>query len=137
MTAQAQTSVFVLPVQAQFVGNLTYQGDVELSCSFDGTIRCRKLYIVPGARFVGVIVAELADLRGEVDAEIYADHVCFRSGCSVVGEAYHSKLTLEQGSVFEGKSRRHPNPRSIAPDDAEAHHSQAGEAAAGARPVPA
>lgn len=113
------TTVLVLPAPAQFVGTLTYPGDVELTASFDGTLECRRLLVVEGARLVGVIIAEVADLRGEVDAEIYAEHVLFRNGCSVVGEAYHARLTLEPGSIFEGKSRRHPNPRSLASGRAE------------------
>jgi cytoskeletal protein CcmA (bactofilin family) len=107
--------VLALPAEAQFVGSLEYPGDIDLHGSFDGTLRCRRLTVAAGAHHVGVIVAEVADLSGEVDAEIYADSLFLRGGCAVVGEAYHASLTLEPGSIFEGKSRRHPKPRSLAP----------------------
>lgn len=116
--------IFIVPADAIVVGTLSYPGDVALRGTFDGDVRCRNLVISAEARVVGAIVAEVADISGEVDADIYADSLYLRDGCAVVGSAHHAQLTLEAGAVFEGKSRRHPNPRALAPDPADGGESE-------------
>jgi len=38
-----------------------------------------------------------------------------KPGCSVEAEIYHEHLQLDQGSYFDGKSRRVTDPTALAP----------------------
>jgi cytoskeletal protein CcmA (bactofilin family) len=62
------------------------------------------------------VVASEFIVEGQVvDGLIFADRVVLREGAYVTGEIWHRELVLEAGHLFEGKSRRHEAPRSLAP----------------------
>ncbi len=63
----------------------------------------------------GLIVAERVVVLGEFRGHIYASELVLRTGCAVEGQIFHNKLVLEEGCYFEGKSRRHGDPRQLAP----------------------
>jgi cytoskeletal protein CcmA (bactofilin family) len=47
---------------------------------------------------------------GEVSGDVIANTLTLKTACSVVGNIFHDQLLHEDGSYFEGKSRRLPNP---------------------------
>jgi cytoskeletal protein CcmA (bactofilin family) len=76
--------------------------------------------IASGGSVSGTIVATEVIVEGDaVDALIFADRIVLRHGAHVTGEILHKELVLEAGHMFEGKSRRHADPRSLAPTEAQ------------------
>jgi cytoskeletal protein CcmA (bactofilin family) len=74
--------------------------------------------IVSGGTVSGTIVATEVIVEGDaIDALIFADRIVLRDGAHVTGEIWHRELVLEAGHMFEGKSRRHDDPRALAPVD--------------------
>jgi cytoskeletal protein CcmA (bactofilin family) len=97
------------------VGSLSLEGDVFIEGTVDGEVWCTSLEIDTRGIVDGLIVADRVVVLGEFRGHIYAGELVMRTGCAVEGQIYHNKLVLEEGCYFEGKSRRHPNPRQLAP----------------------
>jgi cytoskeletal protein CcmA (bactofilin family) len=97
------------------VGSLSLEGDVFIEGTVDGEVWCTSLEIDSRGIVDGLIVAERVVVLGEFRGHIYAGELVMRTGCAVEGQIYHTKLVLEEGCYFEGKSRRHANPRQLAP----------------------
>lgn len=95
-------------------GLFTCDGLVRVEGCLRGEVRCRTLLVAPDGVVEGRVVAEHADVYGSVQGDIYAQFLELRTDCSVEGEIYHADLHLEEGSWFEGKSRRHPNAMAMA-----------------------
>jgi cytoskeletal protein CcmA (bactofilin family) len=96
-------------------GSLTVEGDVFVDGIVDGDIRCAGLQIAERGTVEGLIVAEKVIVLGEFNGMIYARELRLGAGSAVEGQIYHTKLVLEEGCYFEGKSRRHGDPLLIAP----------------------
>ena len=97
------------------VGSLSLEGEVFIEGTVDGEVWCTGLEIATRGIVDGLIVADRVVVLGEFRGHIYASELVLRMGSSVEGHIFHNKLVLEQGCYFEGKSRRHGNPRQLAP----------------------
>jgi cytoskeletal protein CcmA (bactofilin family) len=97
------------------VGSLSLEGDVFIEGSVDGEVWCTALEIATRGIVDGLIVAERVIVLGEFRGHIYANELILRTGSAVEGQIHHNKLVLEEGCYFEGKSRRHAEPRRLAP----------------------
>jgi cytoskeletal protein CcmA (bactofilin family) len=97
------------------VGSLSLEGEVFIEGTVDGEVWCTGLEIATRGIVDGLIVAERVVVMGEFRGHIYASELIMRTGCAVEGQIFHNKLVLEEGCFFEGKSRRHANPRQLAP----------------------
>lgn len=110
----------VLGPTASVVGCLALDGDAIVQGNVDGEIRAVTVLIMRGGSVSGTIVASEVIVEGDaVDALIFADRIVLRDGAQVTGEIWHKELVLEAGHMFEGKSRRHDDPKSLAPTDAQ------------------
>jgi cytoskeletal protein CcmA (bactofilin family) len=98
------------------VGSLFYDGQIQVEGTIDGEVRCSALQISELGAVEGLIVAESVDVHGEANGSIYAKKLVLRTASAVQGEVYHHNLVLEDGCLFEGKSRRHANPVELAPE---------------------
>ena len=108
----------VLGPTASVVGCLALDGDAIIQGCVDGEIRAATVFIASGGSVSGTIVASDVIIEGDaVDALIFADRIVLRDGAHVTGEIWHKELVLEAGHLFEGKSRRHDDPKSLAPAD--------------------
>jgi cytoskeletal protein CcmA (bactofilin family) len=108
----------VLGPKASVIGCLALDGDAIIQGYVDGEIRAATVLIVSGGSVSGTIVATEVIVEGDaVDALIFADRIVLRHSAHVTGEIWHKELVLEAGHLFEGKSRRHDDPRSLAPTE--------------------
>ena len=102
------------------LGCLTIDGDAIIHGQVDGELRADNVFIAKGGMVLGTIVASEVVVEGSaLDALVFADRIVLRQGSQTTGEIWHKELVLEAGHLFEGKSRRHSEPRSLAPNDAD------------------
>lgn len=114
--APAQAREIHLGIEIDVVGSIYIDAHVRLEGNIDGEIRCQELDIGKQARVRGLIVAERVTVYGTVvEGSIFANVLILRPGCMVEAEIYHKHLQLEQGSYFDGKSRRVADPTAMAP----------------------
>ncbi len=109
---------FVVPASVFIHGSIVVQGDLVIEGTIDGGAEAQRIVLTATGQLSGVVLATDITVAGIADeVSIYADEIRLSSGCSVTGELYHAKLDIEPDSYFEGKSRRYPDPRSMAPRD--------------------
>jgi cytoskeletal protein CcmA (bactofilin family) len=112
---RSRNGALVVSRGVTIVGALSVEGDVLVEGTVDGDVRCSRLEVAERGAVEGLIVAERVVILGEFAGIIYARELFLGAGCAVEGQIFHNKLVLEQGSYFEGKSRRHGDPLLIAP----------------------
>jgi cytoskeletal protein CcmA (bactofilin family) len=91
-------------------GNLQSEGEIQVDGQVNGDIRCQHLTVGESAVINGNIIAEHVVVRGTVKGSIRANVVAIQATAKVDSEIFHKLLSVEQGAVFEGASRRRENP---------------------------
>lgn len=87
-------------------GNLISKGEVQVDGTVEGDIHGSHIVVGPNANVNGGIVAEEIVIRGHVSGSIRGKRVMLQASSQVDGDIYHNALSIEQGAMFEGKSRR-------------------------------
>lgn len=95
-------------------GNLISKGEVQIEGEIQGDVYCTSLTIGEKGRIIGGVVAETLSVHGRIAGCVHALHVILEPNSHVEGDICHNTLKLEQGSFFEGRSRRADNPLAIA-----------------------
>lgn len=98
-------------------GNIISKGEVQIEGEIQGDIYCSALTVGDKGRVKGGIVAEDVSVRGRVTGSIHALNVTLEPNAHIEGDICHQNLQLEQGSFFEGRSRRAENPLALIAED--------------------
>lgn len=124
----------VLGPKASAMGCLALPGEAIIQGLLEGEIKADGVLVSRRGTISGTVIATAVTIEGEaLDALIFADKVILRDGSTVTGEIWHKDLVLEAGHLFEGKSRRHDDPKSLAPsppprsEDKEPFNEEAGD----------
>jgi cytoskeletal protein CcmA (bactofilin family) len=107
--------VFVVGPGIRIWGMINSGEPVEVRGFVDGSIIAPAVHVLAQAMVVGDIVAADLIVEGQVQGNIFADKLVLEASCQVDGEIYYANLDLRTGAYFDGKSRRHDKPRSLAP----------------------
>lgn len=87
-------------------GNLISKGEVQIDGTVEGDIQGSHVIIGERASVTGGISADEVVIRGHVMGSIRSKRVMLQATSQVDGDIYHQALSIEQGALFEGKSRR-------------------------------
>ena len=90
----------------KIVGSVTAEGLVEVHGQIEGELHGTSLVIARGASVVGTVVAQRIVVDGNVEGPIQGGEVVLKSHANVTGDIRHQSLTIENGAVFEGCSKR-------------------------------
>lgn len=97
-------------------GDIEAPSPVQVVGHVTGMIKAPAIVVERTARVEGTLAADVIICEGQIiDADIYANQLILKSGCELTGEVFCRDLQIEEGALFEGKHRRHPNPLSLAP----------------------
>jgi cytoskeletal protein CcmA (bactofilin family) len=107
--------VFVVGPGVRIWGMINSGEPVELRGFVDGSIIAPEVHTFSRSMVVGDIVATEVIVEGQVLGNIFADKLVLHASCQVDGEIYYADLDLREGAHFEGKSRKHPKPKTLAP----------------------
>lgn len=111
-----RSSGSVVGADLTITGNLISKGEVTVDGIVEGDIHGSHVVIGPSATINGSIIADETIVRGHVIGSIRAKRVMLQASSQVEGDIFHQALSIEQGAMFEGKSRRTADdPRSTAP----------------------
>ncbi len=88
------------------IGNLVSKGEVQVDGTIDGDVHGSHIVVGESANVTGGIVAEEIVVRGHVSGSLRGKRVMLQASSQVDGDIYHNALSIEQGAMFEGKSRR-------------------------------
>jgi cytoskeletal protein CcmA (bactofilin family) len=105
-------------------GSMAAPGDIQVEGRVIGDVRCATATIGKDGDVKGNVIAETATIRGRVVGNVRARIIQLAATGSVEGDLSHAVLIIEEGGVFEGRSKRSADPLSelalSAPDEKEA-----------------
>ncbi|MGF1650376.1 MAG: polymer-forming cytoskeletal protein [Hyphomicrobiaceae bacterium] len=98
--------------------NLTIvsRGGVQIDGQIRGDIYAAEIIINTGGRVEGCVSASRVVVRGGIEGLVRGEDVILQSTANVNGDVHHASLVLEEGAVFEGRSRRPAAGESLKPD---------------------
>ena len=89
----------------KFSGELTFDGKVDGDINSDGTLTLGDNAVVKGTIDVGSVV-----VRGKITGNIVAkDKIELKAKTELFGDVRASKLVIEEGVTFVGKTEVNPN----------------------------
>ena len=89
----------------KFAGELTFEGKLEGEINADGTLHLGDSAIVNGNVNVGTVI-----VRGKLNGNIVAkDKIEIKAKSELFGDIRGSKLVIEEGVTFVGKTEINPN----------------------------
>jgi len=94
-------------------GNLHSEGEIEIEGEVQGDVEARRIVVGERAQVVGVLIADEVVVRGGVQGQIRGNSVTFQASSRIEGDIFHKSLLIEQGALFEGRSRRSNDPISV------------------------
>ena len=96
----------------KFTGELTFEGKLEGEINTDGTLHLGDSAVVNGNINAGTVI-----VRGKINGNILAkDKIEIKSKAELFGDVRSSKLVIEEGVTFVGKTEVNPN--KVAPSPA-------------------
>lgn len=105
---------FIVGPDVRIWGTIGTSKDVHVLGFVDGSVNGHEVYVSPTAMVTGDIIATHVVVQGQVLGNIFADLLVLEASADVRGEIYHRELDLREGAKFEGKSRRHDKPKTLA-----------------------
>jgi cytoskeletal protein CcmA (bactofilin family) len=90
----------------KIVGSVTAEGLVEVHGQIEGELHGTSLVIARGASVIGTITAQRVVVDGNVAGPIEGLEVILKAHANVTGDIAHQALSIENGAVFEGCSKR-------------------------------
>jgi cytoskeletal protein CcmA (bactofilin family) len=107
-------SVSVIGADLTITGNLICKGEVQVDGIVEGDIHGSNVVVGEGAVVTGSIFGEEVIVRGHVVGSVRGKRVMLQTTSQVEGDIFHQSLSIEQGAMFEGKSRRtKDDPRTV------------------------
>jgi len=111
---ETSKDVSIIGSDLTIVGNLICKGEVQVDGIVEGDIQGSNVVIGEGATVTGNIAGDEVIVRGHVIGTVYGRRVMLQTTSVVEGDVYHQSLSIEQGAMFEGKSRRsNEDPRTM------------------------
>jgi len=92
------------------VGQVVCTGQARIFGRVEGELRVSDLLLGDSAQVEGDVIAQEVTVRGHVKGTIRAVRVRLEDGSTVEGDIFHRSLSIEEGALFEGSSRRVENP---------------------------
>jgi len=96
----------ILSLDMQVTGDIITSGELHVFGSVKGDITAKKVTIADGGSVIGAIEAECAFVAGALTGRLTASSVMLAATARVVADITHVALTIDQGAVFDGHSRR-------------------------------
>jgi cytoskeletal protein CcmA (bactofilin family) len=103
---QSPAAPSILSSDLKIEGDIVSQGELHISGSIKGDVVARKLTLGEGGSITGAVEAEVAVVAGNLAGRLTATSVVLARTARVVADVTHVNLSIEEGAVFEGFSRR-------------------------------
>ncbi len=105
------TSKNVLGSDVEIKGNIKFTGELTFDGKLDGEVHTEgTLHLGDGAVINGNITAQSVVVRGKVNGNINAkEKIEIKAKAELFGDIRATKLTIEEGVTFVGKTEVNPN----------------------------
>jgi cytoskeletal protein CcmA (bactofilin family) len=82
------------------------QSVLQVDGEIEGDVRAAEVIVGEEGKVTGMVAGQQVVIRGKVSGVICAKAVALQAPSDVDGDIYHMSLTIEQGAMFDGSSRR-------------------------------
>jgi cytoskeletal protein CcmA (bactofilin family) len=103
---ESPKSVSIIGSDLAIAGSLICKGEVQVDGNVEGDIEGSNVVVGESAIITGGISADEVVIRGHVIGSVHGRRVMLQTTSQVEGDIFHQSLSIEQGAMFEGKSRR-------------------------------
>jgi cytoskeletal protein CcmA (bactofilin family) len=85
------------------------RGILQIDGEIEGDVQAAEVIIGAQGKVMGLVAGQQVTVSGKVSGAICARTVTLQSTSEVEGDIHHLAFAIEQGAVFEGRSRRAGN----------------------------
>jgi len=85
------------------------RGILQIDGEIEGDVQAAEVIIGAQGKVTGLVAGQQVTVSGKVSGAICAKTVTLQSTSEVEGDVHHMAFAIEQGAVFEGRSRRAAN----------------------------
>jgi cytoskeletal protein CcmA (bactofilin family) len=82
------------------------RGLLQVDGEIEGDVQAVEVIVGEQGKVTGMVAGEQVIVRGKVSGTVCAKHVALQASSEVQGDIHHMSFAIEQGAVFEGRSRR-------------------------------
>ena len=100
------TGPSLVSANLRIAGNLTTDGELQIDGVVEGNVNCTRLTVGEPGVISGEIEADEVEVRGKVDGRISARSVHLTKTAQIVGDVWHSSISMESGAFLDGHLRR-------------------------------
>jgi cytoskeletal protein CcmA (bactofilin family) len=86
----------------KIIGRGTLQVDGEI----EGDVQAVEVVVGERGKVTGMVAGQQVVVRGKVSGVVCAKSVALQSSSELQGDVHHMSIAIEQGAMFEGRSRR-------------------------------
>lgn len=111
MSTKPDDFATIIGPDAQFKGELTFQGGVRVDGQFDGSITTSgRVFVSKGGQVKAEVKAASVALEGAIEGNVAAqDKVELRATGKMIGDIQAAKLLVVEGATFVGKCEVGPD----------------------------
>ena len=85
------------------------RGILQIDGEIEGDVQAAEVIIGAQGKVTGLVAGQQVTVSGKVSGAICAKTVTLQSTSEVEGDIHHMAFAIEQGAIFEGRSRRAGN----------------------------
>src|SRR6516165_2455240 len=82
------------------------RGILQVDGEIEGDVHAVEVIIGEQGKVTGMVAGDQVVVRGKVSGVVCAKSVMLQSSSEVQGDIHHMSFAIEQGALFEGRSRR-------------------------------
>ncbi len=85
------------------------RGVLQVDGEIEGDVQGAEVIVGEKGKVTGMVAAQNVIVRGKVSDVVCGKTVALQASSHVEGDVHHMSLAIEQGAMFEGRSRRAAN----------------------------
>ena len=89
------------------------RGILQVDGEIEGDVQGAEVIVGEKGRVTGMVAGQQVVVRGKVSGVICGKTVALQASSQVEGDVHHMSFAIEQGALFEGRSRRAPNEQAL------------------------
>ena len=89
------------------------QGILQVDGEIEGDVQGAEVIVGERGQVTGMVAGQQVVVRGKVSGVICGKTVALQASANVTGDVHHMSLLIEQGAMFDGRSRRAANEQAL------------------------
>jgi cytoskeletal protein CcmA (bactofilin family) len=82
------------------------RGILQIDGEVQGDVQAAEVIVGERGKVTGMVAGEQVVVRGKIAGVVCGKSVVLQSSSEIQGDVHHMTFTIEQGAMFEGRSRR-------------------------------